>query len=244
MTPMKKYWRLYQGIIIPVLTILCIVIGTIFGIIPAVNRIIGIRSEASELSELLVDLRQKATVLDDIDENLYKKYLTELATAVPPDKSLTTVFSTIDGLGELSGATLSDFTVSKPGILATASASKATTEEKIVGSSLLPFTLTVAGTYDQIHQFLSQVNLVRRFFRVRFFDIQFVSAEQISARLGMDAFYAQLPNRLGSTEQKIESLTRDDEATIIQVSSLPVLSQEPTIGTPVDSLNHDDPFSP
>jgi Tfp pilus assembly protein PilO len=249
MKQFRKFFRTYQELLISVLILVGIGIGVLVGIIPVVNKIIELRNQSNDLQTLIEAMRVKVNILDSSDEETNKRYLSELALAVPQDKSLTSVFSTIDGLGTETGVTLSDFTLTKPGSIASGSAKKVTTEEKTVGSNFVPFTLTVAGTYEQIHDFFNRVVQVRRFFRVRHFDLTFLN-NTVSARLGMDAYYAALPTKLGSAEQVIEPLSQEDEQIITKIMALPVLSQDASM--PVsgqsgvvtsESSNREDPFS-
>jgi hypothetical protein len=248
MKQVHKFLRTYQGLLVSIVMILGVLIGVVVGLIPVGKRILAMREQTSALSKQIDALKIKVNTLEAADEETYKKYLTELAFAVPTDKSLTTVFSTIDGLGTLTGAALSDFRLTKPGTLATDSAKKASAEEKQIGSSLLPFSLTVTGTYGQIREFLDQAIRVRRFFRVRFFSINFTAASSVSVKMGMDAFYAPLPQTLGATSQQIEPLSPTDEQTITKVVELPILSQiSETVGSAELLLPENqraDPFAP
>jgi len=221
MAQTRKFFRTYQGLIISGVMVVGVVIGVFLGLIPTVQKIITLRSESSVLVGEDELLRAKAATLDDSDEATFKQYLAELAV-----------------------------TLTKPGALATQSAIRLSNEEKQVGSSLLPFSLTVEGSYAQIHNFLATVNRVRRFFRVRYFDIAFSADETVSAKLGMDAFYAPLPTALGSAEQAIEALSPDDQDIIRKVAELPILSemvstqsagQAPLSPT---TTSRDDPFAP
>jgi Tfp pilus assembly protein PilO len=248
MMQLRKFLRTYQGMIGSILILVGVLLGVFLGVIPAIKKVIELRSEALELQTLDEQLRQKVSILDSSDEETYKTYLTDLAVAVPTDKSLTSVFSTIDGLASLTGVTLSDFTLTKPGAIASASAAKLSVEEKQIGTNLLPFTLTVTGSYEQIREFLSQVVQVRRFFRVRYFNIAFTTTGALSARMGMDAFYASLPSNLGSAEQPLEALSQTDEETIKKISAFPILASEAQV--PIDPLlpptttSREDPFAP
>lgn len=249
MTSYKKLFHQYKNIVVSAVIFIIIIVGIMVGYFPAIQAIISMRTNAAEISKQLDVLRAKSQLLDSIDENTYKQYLQELALAVPTDKSLTSLFSTIDGLSEKTGVTFSDFTLSKPGSIATESAKKQSNEEKKVGSSFLPFTLTVTGTYEQIRKFVEASISVRRFFRIRSFSIVFTSAEVISVQMGMDAYYAPLPTNLGSSQQAIEPLNAQDEAVINKIASLQVLSQQsPTedgqqqSGT-IPTTVREDPFS-
>ncbi len=247
MTPLPKLLRTYQGIIIPVLMILIAVLGTVFGIVPIVGKIIQIRTDSVALSSSVLELQSKMTVLNNEDEQTYKDQLRQLILAVPSDKSLTTLFTTIDALGAQSGVTVVEVSLTKPGSIATQSAQKQTNEERQIGSSLLPFSVTIAGNYDQIHNFLAQVVSVRRFFRVRDFDISFLDPSNITVHLGMDAFYSPISLTIGPVDSPIEPLTAKENQIIATVEKMPVLgiaTQSDSSMPPVLNTSRTDPFSP
>src|SRR5438552_1617774 len=99
MKQVRKLLHTYQNIIITAVMVIGVIIGVIWGIIPTVEKILTLRGESTTLVKQDGLLRAKVNTLDSSDEDTFKKYLAELSTAVPPDKSLTSVFSTIDGLG-------------------------------------------------------------------------------------------------------------------------------------------------
>lgn len=247
----KKTIRKYQGLVISVGTILLIVIFVFVGLLPAFSSIKTMRNSVSDLSSQITVLEQKANILENIDEETYKNYLADLALAVPTDKSLTSLFATIDGLSRETGVTLSDFTLARPGTIASDSAKRLSNDERKLGSSLLPFTLTVTGTYDQIRKFVESSIQVRRFFRIRYFSISFdQKKETISVHMGMDAYYAPLPTNLGTASQTIEGLTQSDQTVIEKVMSMVVLGREgdpitdpASVGASIPTSPREDPFS-
>ncbi len=251
MNSYKKYIRKYQGLAISLGVIIVVVLCVFFGLLPAVTKIKEMRASVSDLSSQVSVLQQKAAILESIDEETYKNYLADLALAVPTDKSLTSLFSTIDGLSRETGVTLSDFTLSRPGTIATESAKRLSNDERKLGSSLLPFTLTVTGTYEQIRKFVEYAVSVRRFFRIRYFSISFdEKKETISVHMGMDAYYAPLPTNLGSASQSVEGITQSDQSVIEKVMGMAVLGREndrpvqtDNWGTTVPAAPREDPFS-
>ena len=250
MNQYKKLLKKYQGFALSISIVIGICIGVFVGLKPAIISIQAMRDSSNDLGKQITILEQKATILDAIDETTYKNYLADLSLAVPTDKSLTSLFSTIDGLSNESGVSLSNFTLAKPGAIATDSAKRLSNEERKAGSSFLPFTLTVSGTYEQIRRFVENSIQVRRFFRIRFFSITFDQKETISVNMGMDAYYAPLPTNLGSVQQTIEPLSVSDQAVIEKVMSFPVLGTEESAIAPknttaneVETKPREDPFS-
>lgn len=237
MIHVNKFIRTYQSLIISGFILVGVAAGIFLGIVPAVKQIINFREKIVLLKKQTNVLRTKVNTLDAIDEITYKKYFDDLVIAVPSDKSITSIFTTIDGLGAQTGVLLSDFMLKGPGSIASGSAK--------VGNNFLPFTLSVAGSLEQIHNFLEQVIHVRRFFRVRDFDLSFFPNNNVTVRMGMDAFYAPFPTKLGSTDQPIDPLSPQDEQTITAVGNLPILGQG---ATPPESETgqslKEDPFAP
>jgi Tfp pilus assembly protein PilO len=246
MRELNKFFRTYKQIIISVFMIALSACGVIFGSVPLVKKIIEVRNQSIELSKSIQMLRTKISILSVKDEMTYKAQLTELLQAVPSDKSITSLFTTIDGLGAQSGVTLSELTLARPGVIATESAVRQTNEEKLIGSSLLPYAVTVTGSYQQIYQFLAQVNNVRRLFRVKNFQISFENPGNISVHMGMDAFFAPLAQIAGSADSPLDPITEKEEELIFRVSQMAFLGAETGINvfTPqMQSVPRPDPFS-
>ncbi len=249
MKDLKKFWKAYKEVVISVALMLGVLIGVIFGVYPVVLKILEMQNASAIISKNNRALQTKVALLESIDEETYKQYLRELAYAVPTDKSLSSLFSTIDGLSTLTGVLLSDFVLERPGSIASDSAKRQTGEEKKLGNNFLPFTLTVSGTYEQINAFVAESIRVRRFFRIRSFDITFSSSGTISTRMGMDAYYAPLPTQLGSAGKAIEQITEEDEKIISKISALPYVGgipgEEigPATGVEVIGPPREDPFS-
>jgi len=225
MMEINKLLKTYRGLIISLSMIIISAVGMVFGIIPAVGKIIQMRNEMVALSTTIGQLQEKINILNNSDEETYRTQLRELVAAVPSDKSLTTLFSTVDALAAASGTTISDLTLAKPGLIATESAARQSNEEKQIGSDLLPFTVTVHGSYAQIHDFLSRVVNVRRFFRVRNFDISLADMTNISVRMGMDAFYSPISLSPSMLDKPLEPLTAEEEQIIARIEAMPIVGQ-------------------
>jgi hypothetical protein len=236
MNDIQKIFRQYQHLSLSVIMIVLAIAGIFLGIIPGIQRIIDIRARSVELTKSIQLLRTKINILESKDEATYKDQLTQLVAAVPGDKSPQTLFATLDGLGAQSGVVLTDFALSALGSISTGSGSKRTPDEQKIGSSLVPFSVTVRGTYDQIHLYLSQVNQVRRFFRVRNFAISFADASDISVRMGMDAFYAPMLTMLTTVESPLEPLSAQDEDLIQKITQMPFLGRAATLPVPLNPL--------
>jgi Tfp pilus assembly protein PilO len=243
----RKFIKKYQQIIISVAILLVCIGSIIFGIIPAIGKLLALWETNATLTTKNQALRLKASVLASLDEETQRQNLNALIAAVPPDKSLPSIFSTIDGLSVNTGVAVTDFILTGAGSLATESARKQSGEEQKLGSNLLPFSVSIIGSYEQIRNFLESAVAVRRFFRVRQFELSFTGSSDLTATLGMDAYYASLPTHLGQIEQRLDLLTLKEEEVIAKVSTLPLLAQEVVISAAELSsqpAGKDNPFAP
>ena len=112
-------------------------------------------------------LKGKLALLVALNEEDIRDRLILLVSAVPQEKSVPTIFSTIEGLAQQSGVSIIDLSLTSPGTLASMSAAiRASASEKKIGASTLPFVLTASGTYDQIRGFVGKINAIRRIFDV------------------------------------------------------------------------------
>lgn len=249
MKDIRKFLRTYQPLISAFALFLFVIAGFAIGIIPTVYKVLTLRTEAEKLTTQIQELRSKAGILEAIDEDTYQKYVRDLIVAVPADQSLTSVFSTIDGLASQTGITVTDMELEDSGSIASESGRKQSLEEKQVGTNLLPFAVTIAGNYDQIQAFLEKAVNVRRFFQVRGFGLSLVDPTNVSVRMTMDAFYAPLVSAIGGIDTMIEPLNERDEQIITAVALLPIMTDQSLESGAAEALAvpavpRADPFSP
>ena len=222
------------------------------GVVPILQKTIAMNNEISSLSADVDVLKNKVSVLESIDEVSMRSNVQTLLSAVPSDASLPTLLGTLDGLVAKTGVASGNFTLAKLGDLATGSAQRLSADENTVGGNILPFTLNISGTFDQLRGFLALSVSVRRIIRVRTFNLLFLaptaeasaSANTSSANLEMDAFYSPLPTTIGSVSQPLTALTSADDALIATISGMQLLGVSST-PLPPSSLGpaKPDPFS-
>lgn len=248
MKDVRRFLRMYHSFAFSAVIFLLVIAGSLLGIIPAVKKTLTLRQNTDALLSQTQDLRTKASILASIDETVYRRYLADLVTAVPQDQSLTSMFSTIDGLAAQTGVTITDLGLTKPGSLATESARRQSTEEKQIGSHLLPFSVTVSGSYEQIRDFLARAVSVRRLFRVRGFDLSLIDPTNVEVRMNMDAYFAPYLTTIGSVDTEIDALNEKDEQIIARVATMPLVGE--FISMPIEQPNEatgagkSNPFAP
>ncbi|KKU88014.1 hypothetical protein A3A64_00055 [Candidatus Gottesmanbacteria bacterium RIFCSPLOWO2_01_FULL_48_11] len=242
---LRRYLRQYQGFVVFGLILLVCVGASIYGLFPAGKRVFGLVKEREALVSQVAQLRTKASLLGSLDENTLRTQLLTLTSAVPTDKAIPSVFSTVERLAAESGMVLGGVTVANPGSLATESAQKQTTEEKKLGSNMLTFTALLEGTPVQVLDFFDRAVKVRRSLRVRFFDFSRAAGDIATVRVAMDAFYAPLPTALGDIADPIEILTPQEEEIVANISRYPLyaVSSLEAVGVLPATPSVRDPFA-
>lgn len=249
---LNKLFREYQGLIISVGVLIISGLGFLFGVVPLVKKTIELNKESRALSQEVDVLKNKVSVLQSIDEGAMKNDLQALLSAVPSDKSLSSLLGTLDSVTAKTGVSAGNFSLSKLGSLATASSQRLNIDEKTVGSNIVPFTMNISGTLDQVRDFLATSVSVRRLLRIRSFEVSFVktdtestgSAIGASAHMAMDAFYSPLPTSIGSIGQPLSDLTGEERDLVSKVVGMP-LFVPPSSPLPPPALGpaKSDPFS-
>jgi Tfp pilus assembly protein PilO len=254
MNDLKKFYRTYKSLVISVGILLACGAALLLGIIPLIQTTIGLDAQRRVQAIQVGALQQKLTVLQSMDEGKLRQDLQMLLSAVPSDKSLGTVFSTVDGLSTQTGLSIDSFSITKPGSLSTASAQQLTVDEQAVGSNIVPVSIHFTGTLDQIRTFLTSAVLVRRFLRIRSIDINLrqgnsapvasSSGTMASVSMTIDAFYSPIPSSIGSVSQAIDGLKTSDTDIIAKVAAIQLITP-PSAGLSLPSSTglKPDPFS-
>ncbi len=249
---LNKLIRQYQGVIVSAVVLIVSILGIVFGVVPTVQKTIAMNTQVRNISADVDVLKNKVSVLESIDEGSLRNSVQTLLSAVPSDKSVPTLLATLDGLSAQTGVAAGNFTLAKFGSLATESAKRVTADEETVGGSILPFSINISGTLEQLRGYLASSVSVRRIIRVRTLGVSFGSAaseasgsaDTVSATLGMDTFYAPLPATIGSVSQPLEAVTSADEELIAKVAQMQLMeSTSLTLPAPSAGVIKPDPFS-
>lgn len=240
MQQIKIFFRTYQGLSVSVGILIVCVVGLVLGVVPIGKKGFDTAKDVRSLVTKVNVLQNKIFVLQSIDENEMRNDVQTLLSALPPDKSIGTLFDTIDGLTTKTGVSVDSFTIIKPESVGTASASQLTP---------VPFTVHFSGTLPQVKAFLAAAISVRRLLHVRSFDVTSPpstgSAGLVSVTVAMDAFYSPIPKAIGSVTQPITGLTNADSDLIAKISSMQLIQSASVVGLPSASASASkvDPFS-
>lgn len=240
----RRILRLYQGFIVSGVIFLFGTFGVIFAVIPGVQATIALYERLSTLEKEYGSLSTKLSFLKSLQEENLRDQLVMLVSAIPQDKSVPSIFSTLEGLAQQSGVSIGEINLTSPGSLATGSAGRQMTSGKKIGASTLPFSLGATGTYDQIRSFVSSVNQVKRLFDVTSFEFSIGSEGVTRVSLSFLAFYQPLPTKVGSVEAPLTSLTPREEEVLAKLIKYPDFSSSVFQAlTPVSIGGRRDPFA-
>jgi Tfp pilus assembly protein PilO len=239
--------RPYKQLAISVGILIVSILGLFIGVAPLVMKTISAVQEIAPLGEEVAELRAKEQALTGLDAQSLQENLGVLLSAVPEEKSIPTLFSMVEGAAGRSGVSIEDMGLSSPGSIATAAAAKQTSEEQRLGSGLLPFTLSISGTLEQVREFLTTTLSVRRLARVRTFSLVVRQDGTTRTSLDMDAFWLPFPATIGKVSQKITTLTPQQEEVIGEMRSLELFAA--VTGVPIEvtipeNAAKSDPFAP
>lgn len=239
----RRFLRLYEGFVISGAIILFGFIAVVFAVLPAIRSTIDLYADVGVIQKEVDALTGKLALLRSLDEESLRGQLAVLLSVVPQDKSVPTIFETVDGLITKSGVHITDMTIMSPGSIATGSATKSSSNSKVKGLPYLSFSLGVGGSYDQIQEFFGMVNTVRRLFSIENFDLSISKTGETTSRIAMGAYYQQLPTKLGGVEVPIQNLSSTELATFEKLSTYQDFAQSSTAQlTPVTNTEKRDPF--
>jgi Tfp pilus assembly protein PilO len=226
MKDVRKLLTLYKNSIISIGMILCCALVLFIGIIPSAKITYSLYQENIALYEEVQALLGKTERLAGMNEQELRSKLSILTSAVPSDKQIPSLFDSLEEIVRRSRVSLDDLALSNSQAISSESGKKQEKTDKVIGASLIGFSMTVTGSYKDLRSFLHEIISVRRFFRVRFFDVTFQDESTGQLRITADAFYDPLPQVIPSVASKLDTLSGSDEELIKKISVYPWIAEE------------------
>lgn len=223
-----RFLRKYLSIISSLVLLIFALLGLLLGSMPAIKTTLSRFGEVSTFSDQLILMRQKAAVLSSQDEAVLRENLSLLLSAVPAEQSLPTIFATVEGIAAQSGIAIADMTISQGVTIATGSAIK-TSRDKQLEAQVVPFTVSISGSFSQIKQFFELASSARRILRIKNFSLGGRSGEIKTTTVNAEAIYEPLPTAIGTVSQAIIPLSEKEEGVIAQVKELKAVLMAETI---------------
>lgn len=238
----RKWIRPYQEFVLPIVLLGVSGLVLFIGVIPGIRKTYQQWSQLAAERQEVAELREKATFLANLDEAVLFDQLSLLTSTIPTDKSIPSIFSTIDGVSEKTGSAFASMQLASPGSIATEAAKRQTTEEAALGSYVIPFTLTVEGSASQLRDTLETLVNSRRLLRIKNVTVSFTTESSGRATLSMDTLYAPLPK--ATFGRKLVPITGKENSILSRVATLPLLFQTAVVPDVPIGIARPDPFSP
>lgn len=246
---LRRFLRLHRAIAVYAVVSIVAIIGILFGIIPALGQVTTLMGETNALTGDITKLKEKVQLLNSYDMGFLEQSYADIQAALPEDKSIDTLISTIENTAGKQGLTIDSFNLEKIGSIATGSAAPVPVQTKD-GSSVVRANIAVTGDLTGIRNFLDELVKVRRLVRVRDASLSFLKTKQaMSADIDLDVFYQPLPTTLGKASESIEALSQKQIDTLGTITSYPVAYQvtsgtAPVVGTEPKNPSMVNPFNP
>ncbi|OGG30133.1 hypothetical protein A2971_05375 [Candidatus Gottesmanbacteria bacterium RIFCSPLOWO2_01_FULL_46_21] len=240
----RRFIRANGSLLLSIGMIAIAVTGGWWGLVPFGRNVWTLYTNTQKLRTQVGVLENKYAVLSSLDQASLAQDGDELLRAIPAEKEVATLLSTLEQTTITSGLSLSHLTIVSPGSLATGAAERQTKEEKAIGAGIISSTISVEGPLPEVKQFLSTLQRIRRLLRVG--DVQISVREGASARaqLTIDAFYQPLPTALGDITSKIVPFSAAQEDLLVQLRSFPVAYQTQRENGPAFFAPKQNPFTP
>ena len=243
----RRFIRLYQSFIISGAVVVFFLTVLFVGLIPGIQKVVDLFTENVATGKIIKTLQNKQQVLEALDAQQLYTLSAAAVSAIPTDKSLGSIFSTVDVLVSRQGATVTSVSLGQVGSVATDSAKIALKN----GVSTVPFSIIVSGSIDQLRNVLDTAVKIRRFFRVTNFDLQIdQKTGESTSTLTMEAYYAPVAKSTATVTDTLTGLSNDEISILNQVTGMPLLTPVSAFGTndatavPQTTPSTTNPFAP
>lgn len=219
----------------------------VYALIPGIRSIQEIIISTDNVNKENRLLKKKVNTFAQFDEETLTQHVSTLLSAVPSDKSISSILTTIENVASSNRVMVSDLTVVNPGSISSDSASTKINNTKL-GSNTIKISTSITGLKDDIFSFITNIRKVRRLIRIATMTQTFTSVDASSSaklKLELEAFYAPLPITLGKIESEISPLSANEEQIITKISEYPLQfdNTQPIQQGQIETGNKIDPFS-
>lgn len=223
---------MYQSFVVSGSIVLFCLVAVFAVLVPAVKMTFRLIQETQTLRKTVQTLENKERILNELDVDMLTAYAKAALSAVPADKSLGSLFSTVDALTAREGVTVTAVSLGAVGSVATESATRFSADEQKIGVNIVPFSIVIEGAVDRVRNVVDAAVKIRRFFRVRSFDLGFDAKTGVTkSTLAMDAYYVPDPKLLGKVTDPLTTLTAEEMEVLDKVMSFPLLTAETSVGS-------------
>lgn len=227
----RRFIRLNKQFVMYLTIFIVGIIGLFVGLIPSAQKSIQLLRDLRVLGDEINRIQKKVTMLSLLDPATLDQYGQLVLTAVPSEKSVPTLLSTVEAVAIKNNLLITDLNIETLGSLATGSAGQPIKPEGFVLSE----TISLQGELLDLRNFLSDCIKVRRLVRVKNMILStFPKSDQVSAKLSLEVFYLPLPQSIGKASDSLEPFSQKEITTLETLGSYALAFE---VVSPMSSLD-------
>ncbi|OGG31518.1 hypothetical protein A3I51_04430 [Candidatus Gottesmanbacteria bacterium RIFCSPLOWO2_02_FULL_38_8] len=176
-------------------------------LIPNLFKAREMNEDGKLLRKKITNLSNKKKILSSVDERLLRDNFIKLNYVVPDNKDYVLLFTTLDQLQQKIGISITrtDFQL---GVISTSSA--LLKRNKTADNYIVPVTLEVIGTIEQLQSFLGELsNLSGRLITAEQIKIEVLDFGLVKAIISGRTYFNPLPEQLGPVETEIPEFNQN-----------------------------------
>jgi len=216
----RRLFRLHKMLVLYSVLIMISILFFFVGLLPAVRKSIAMVQELRVTKEEISRIQKKANLLSSLDQSELQKNAETLLWAVPSERSVPTLLSTIEGLAAKHDIFISEMMIEGISSLASNSGRLAVKPE----GNIITETLSLQGDLVQLRNFLFESTRVRRLMRIKDLTLSSLpKTNRIMAQLVIEMFYLPLPVSIGKPSDPLEPFSQRELETLGKIASFPIV---------------------
>ena len=235
--------------LLPFLGGMLIVIVSFFVVIPKAREIPATRQTINEQEIRLVSLGKKRKLLESVESGSTKKYLDDANLALPSDKDVPSIITTLENTALSSGVTLDSLDLS-PGVVSTESGTKENQGESRKGANLVTVSAVIRGSTEQFRDFVTKLHIVKRIFDIQSIKLSYFPDQKdiLQGNFSLTTYYLSPITQIGGVETELPPISQEEQSLFAKLATYPDFTQivEATTGGTISNepLGKSDLFSP
>lgn len=232
--PLAGIFEKYSVFILPFVSGLIVLALLLFVVRPRLGEIFELRGQVAKAKQDAVVLENKLSNLQNFDQDKLLSDVKKVETALPSDKDLQGLLSTLERLAAETGVGILAVQLT-PGQISPIPAGGA--------AENFPVKITITGNFFQIKNHLARVFESIRVIGVKSLTITLgtVGSASLSATLNLDSFFQQLSATQVQVREPLQNLTSAEQQILDKIS----VPQPATVTPPPPPITGKaDPFAP
>lgn len=221
----------YQPYVPYAMPIIAATLGLVMAVaflLPNVNELISLKSQADDDAARASNLDAKAKKLQGLDQSKLNAELVNTTGAIPSDKDVAGFLSEFSTIAANAGATIDT---------AQLSPQSAVTKEK----NALDFQVIIKGNFATIKGFLTKIETARKVMIVKSISINVSEDKKLSADLTITGYYEPLATLSASLDDPLPERTDIQEKLLVDLQKRTIYA--PPVSTTPSVSGRSDPFS-